>query len=132
MFLLYARAFVPTSVRDTQVGAKAFAGPWLELVLPQTREAGFLFDLELLCAARAGGHKVIELPVSLSIDGATSTISAVTALRMAGQVLALGVRTRRGCLLSPGHRQRWLPLNVTTPASDIVSQRKSGSTRPER
>jgi dolichyl-phosphate beta-glucosyltransferase len=101
VFQVYARLMLPTAVHDTQVGVKAFAAPWLDTVLPVTREQGFLFDLELLGAARAGHHRVCQAPVTLHIDGSSSTISAATAARMARQLFVLSVRTRRGRRLSP-------------------------------
>ncbi|WP_027345787.1 glycosyltransferase [Hamadaea tsunoensis] len=79
-------------VSDTQVGIKVFRRELLAEVLPRTVERGFVFDLELLVAARRGGYRrILAAPVSVRHNG-RSTIRWHAVWHMAAGTLAIARR----------------------------------------
>lgn len=87
------RILFPTlPVHDTQVGIKVFRRELLMDVLPLTVERRFVFDLELLVAARRLGYRRI-LPAPVILQARTrSTITASSVWRMAVDTVALAWR----------------------------------------
>lgn len=85
-------------VRDTQVGIKVFRRELLDDVLPRTVERGFVFDLELLVAARRMGYRrVLAAPVEVQARD-VSTVNGWAVRRMLVETLGLAWRLygRRG------------------------------------
>lgn len=90
------RALFRLNIRDTQTGIKLFRRDLLQQVLPQVRERGFVFDLELLVLARRMGFsRIMEAPVQLT-HRFISTVGPHTALRMLADTLQLFARVRLG------------------------------------
>jgi glycosyltransferase involved in cell wall biosynthesis len=89
-FRTLCAAVLPTGVRDTQCGAKAFGRSAARALAAAQTLQGFAFDAELLWLARLRGLAVVEVPVRVRHDRA----SKVGMLRHAGPMLADLVRVR--------------------------------------
>jgi glycosyltransferase involved in cell wall biosynthesis len=98
--------------RDTQCGAKVFRREVAEAIVPLLSSRDFLFDVELLIAARSLGFRVVEVP-TVWVD-------------------------RAGSRLRPGHDGRRMAMSAlrlwvhmrTIPLPEPVSLREPAS-RPE-
>ncbi|HET9075949.1 MAG TPA: glycosyltransferase [Acidimicrobiales bacterium] len=101
--------------RDTQCGAKVFRRQVTEAVLPLMSSRDFLFDVELLIAARSMGFDVLEVP-TVWVDRPGSRLSAGRdGRRMAMSLLRLWMH------------MRVLPLPAADSRPDVVDL---GSTPP--
>jgi glycosyltransferase involved in cell wall biosynthesis len=80
--------------RDTQCGAKVFRRAVAESVVPLLSSRDFLFDVELLLAARSMGFQVVEVP-TVWVDRAGSRIKPGSdGRRMAMSALRLWIHLR--------------------------------------
>lgn len=80
--------------RDTQCGAKVFRREVAESILPLMSSRDFLFDVELLMAARSMGFRVVEVP-TVWVDRAGSRLHAGRdGRRMALSALRLWVHVK--------------------------------------
>jgi dolichyl-phosphate beta-glucosyltransferase len=79
-------------VADTQSGFKVFEGVAVRELLARCTVDGFVFDLELLVAARAAGLRVHELPVAWSDRPGSSFRPLRDGLRSMGDLLFLAQR----------------------------------------
>jgi dolichyl-phosphate beta-glucosyltransferase len=61
---ILARRLLGLPVCDTQCGFKMFRRAAARELFPNCREAGFAFDIELLCLAHEHGYEIAEVPVS--------------------------------------------------------------------
>jgi glycosyltransferase involved in cell wall biosynthesis len=97
VFKLFRRVVLPLGLDDSQTGAKLFAGPPLQEVLPRLHEEGFAFDLEVLAALRADGHGrfVGYGVVPRRVSSSSVTPRAVVQLAVATIRLAVRYRGRR-------------------------------------
>lgn len=59
------RTIVPTGVKDTQCGGKAYTAEAARLLFGCQRLDGFAFDAEVLFIARLRGLRVVEIPFEL-------------------------------------------------------------------
>jgi dolichyl-phosphate beta-glucosyltransferase len=82
VFGTIARCLLPISQRDTQAGLKGMTAEVAEAILPHLSCNGFGFDCELLTACARSGIQVTEVPVCVRYDGAVSTTSAGSGLKM--------------------------------------------------
>ena len=64
LFALVARRLLRLPVRDTQCGFKMFRGDAGRRLFSLTGESRYLFDLELLAAARRLGYQIVEVPIN--------------------------------------------------------------------
>ncbi len=64
LFSLLVRCLFGLPVRDTQCGFKMFRREAALSLLPHCREAGYLFDLEILAWAHRLGFRIAEVPVT--------------------------------------------------------------------
>ena len=64
LFAVIARLVLGLPVSDTQCGFKMFCGEAGRRLFSITRENRFLFDLELLAAARRLGYRTVEVPIN--------------------------------------------------------------------
>lgn len=71
-FRAVVRAAVPTGVRDTQCGGKAYTAEAAKDLFARQRLDGFAFDAEVLFLARRAGYRVTEVPFSLTQNNETS------------------------------------------------------------
>lgn len=79
------RLLFDVEVADTQVGVKLYRREVVERVLGDTRERGFLFDVEFLALASARGHRhIVEYPVRLARPTNTSVTPTATLRTIAG------------------------------------------------
>jgi len=83
------------SVADTQCGFKFFQAPVARVLFGHARISGFAFDVEVLALARAGGLRVVEVPVTWS-DAEGSTVRRGGALRAMRDVAVLRGRHALG------------------------------------
>lgn len=98
-FNLLARTLVGTRASDTQCGFKGFRRDVIPIVLDDSREDGFAFDLELFLIARERGLRVAGFPVCWSHHAKGSKIRPLEdSLHMTWRLLALRRRYR--------HRER--------------------------
>ena len=95
---------------DTQCGAKVFRREVADAVLPVLSSRDFLFDVELLMAARSLGFRVVEVP-TVWVDQAGSRVRAGhDGRRMALSALRLWFHLRtiplpsKGAGIPAGHR----------------------------
>jgi len=64
LFARTARRWLRVSVRDSQCGFKMFRREAGRSLFTQSRESGYLFDLELLVLAAVAGYRVVEVPIN--------------------------------------------------------------------
>lgn len=76
-------ALFDLDVTDTQTGIKVFRGDLLREAIRQVSADGFAFDLELLVVLRERGATIVEGPVDLDYQFATTT-----GVRAVGSMLA--------------------------------------------
>lgn len=90
--------------RDTQCGAKVFRRQVAESIVPLLSSRDFLFDVELLLAARALDFRVVEVP-TVWVDRAGSRLRpGHDGRRMAMSALRLWVHLRTLPLPSPAEQ----------------------------
>lgn len=80
-FRTLQRTLLNTRVSDSQVGLKLGTASFMKDAVKESREAGFLLDLELLTYAARRDLTIAELPVRVRRDGGT-TVSPKTVLEM--------------------------------------------------
>jgi hypothetical protein len=91
---------------DTQCGAKVLSRDLVRDALPRLTATDFLFDVDLLVAARELGYEVVEVP-TIWIDKEGSNVESLDALRMAASALRLWRRRRAMAASgSPGEVRR--------------------------
>lgn len=78
----FVRALVPTGVRDTQCGGKAYTAEAARDLFSRQRLEGFAFDAEVLYLARRAGYRVTEVPFTLDQGDETSIDLLADAPRM--------------------------------------------------
>ena len=133
VFAGVVRAFFGLPYRDTQCGAKVFRREVAEAAVPLLSSRDFLFDVDLLVAARALGFTVMEIP-TVWVDRAGSRLSAgKDGRRMALSLLRLWLHTRIVPLPSaregrPGDTERLLPDLLDEPVTiDLTEPVAMGS-----
>jgi hypothetical protein len=87
-FRTLQRTLLNTRVSDSQVGLKLGTASFMKDAVKESREAGFLLDLELLTYASRNRETIAELPVRVRRDGGT-TVRPKTVLEMLLGVLCL-------------------------------------------
>lgn len=134
------RALFGLPYRDTQCGAKAFSRAVAHAVAPVMSSRDFLFDVELLVAARALGFCVREIP-TVWVDRAGSRLRAGRdGRRMALSALRLWLHMRILPLPSPAEdgplgappsprEGRLVGGAVDVPAIDLTEPVAAGSRR---
>jgi glycosyltransferase involved in cell wall biosynthesis len=94
LFASTVRRLFGLPYRDTQCGAKVFRRDVAEAIVPLLSSRDFLFDVELLIAARALGFRVVEVP-TVWVDRAGSRLRAGRdGRRMAMSALRLWVHMK--------------------------------------
>ncbi len=63
------------NVKDTQVGMKVFRREVLENILPRVLVKRYAFDIEILALAQRYGYKIVEAPVKMNFNFATSSVN---------------------------------------------------------
>lgn len=86
-FRMFVRLVLPTGVRDTQCGGKAYRADVARALFSRQRLDGFAFDAEVLFLARRAGYRVAEVPVRLEQHGATSIDFVRDTARMFGDLV---------------------------------------------
>ncbi|CAN5252580.1 glycosyltransferase family 2 protein [soil metagenome] len=94
-FRAVVHAAVPTGVRDTQCGGKAYTAEAARDLFSRQRLDGFAFDAEVLFLARRAGYRVTEVPFTLKQEHDTS----IDLLSDAPRMLADLVRIRASSAL---------------------------------
>ena len=108
------RALTGLTHTDTQCGLKAFDRATALELFRHVGESGFLFDIELLIAARAHDVRVVEIPVCVIYDSSETTLRWGTdALRTGRALWRIRRRLRRGAYHS----------NPASPALDAARDR---------
>jgi len=74
------------SVHDSQCGAKLFRRDVLEKILPDLREPGWAFDIELLCRIKWLGYSIREFPIEWHHVPGNPTTFMLMSLQMVGSV----------------------------------------------
>ena len=95
VFNSLVRALSGLPYRDTQCGFKLFRAPVARDLVEDQLAPGFAFDVELLMRARRDGLPVAEVPIEYHHDPDSSIAAARASLRMAWDVVRLGLRLRR-------------------------------------
>lgn len=81
-------------VSDTQTGLKVFRREALVDVMPLLRSDGFAFDLELLVLVNDAGHQIVEGPVRLDYQFATTT-SVKAVVDVLADTARIAIRRRK-------------------------------------
>jgi len=96
------RLLLSLSFSDTQCGLKGFDRATALTLFERTRLGGFLFDVELLLAARAEEIRVVEVPVCVEYRDFKSSIQlASSSARMLRGLLEIWNLERRGLYKLP-------------------------------
>lgn len=90
------RSLVPTGVRDTQCGGKAYTAEVAHRLFSQQRLDGFAFDAEVLFIARRAGFRVREIPFTLRQPHESSIDFVRDAPRMFRDLLLIRWNAIRG------------------------------------
>ena len=90
------RAIVPTGLRDTQCGGKAYTAEAARALFTRQTLPGFAFDAEILFIARRRGYRVAEVPLALVQPRGSSTHLLRDAPRMVRDLLLIRWRAARG------------------------------------
>ncbi len=90
-FRLCVRALVPTSVRDTQCGGKAYTAEAAKDLFARQRLDGFAFDAEVLFLARRAGYGIREIPFTLEQDHETSIDFVAETPRMLSDLVRIRI-----------------------------------------
>jgi len=112
VFRLIVRLLFRLDVSDTQTGLKVFRREALDETMPTLQSEGFAFDLELLVMINDHGYRIVEGPVQLDYQFATTTgVGAVAHVL----IETLGIAKRRRRLMRKGRwglpsRRRNLPF----------------------
>jgi glycosyltransferase involved in cell wall biosynthesis len=85
----FVRAVVPTGVRDTQCGGKAYTAEAARYLFARQRLDGFAFDAEVLYLARLASYRVTEIPFTLAQGDETSIDLLRDAPRMLGDLVRI-------------------------------------------
>jgi glycosyltransferase involved in cell wall biosynthesis len=94
-FAFGVRRLLGLPYRDTQCGAKVLRRAAAERMLPRVTARDFLFDVDLLLAARDTGHRVVEVP-TVWVDQDGSRVDPVGDTRRMGlSLLRLWAASRR-------------------------------------
>jgi glycosyltransferase involved in cell wall biosynthesis len=97
IFNQLVRASLRLPFRDTQCGLKAFERQVAIDLLQRIRSPRFLFDIELLVAARHTGVPVDEVPVSIRYQDFKSSVKVVAdSTRMFAGLVGIWMRDRLG------------------------------------
>jgi dolichyl-phosphate beta-glucosyltransferase len=86
-----AQLLVTPGIADTQCGAKAAPRSLWAEILTDVVEPGFAWDVEVIAQALAGGHRVVEVPITWNHQSG----SAIRVARDGAQMLAALPRIRR-------------------------------------
>ena len=107
-FAALRRLLVLPTVADTQCGFKLFRADAARRIFSETREDGFVYDVEVLLLARRAGLRVVEVPVRWADDPRTQVRAlpaaasmAVGLLRLARRRVASAARPRRAGRRAP-------------------------------
>ena len=87
---------VPTGVRDTQCGGKAYTAEAAKELFARSRIDGFAFDAEVLFLARRAGYRVREIPFALTQDHETSIDFVAETPKMLRDLLRIRLNELRG------------------------------------
>lgn len=60
---VFVHGFFNLHVHDSQCGAKLFPQPVLRSLLPQLKEQGWAFDIDVLCRIKRAGFSILEWPI---------------------------------------------------------------------
>ena len=93
VFRLFLRVILQLNVTDSQTGLKVFRSAELKEVLNESREDGYLFDLEIMMLLSQRKHNLISVPITLDYQF-NSSIKVSTALKIARQGFALRRKVR--------------------------------------
>lgn len=93
VFRLFLRLVLQLNVTDSQTGLKVFRSAELKEVLNESREDGYLFDLEIMMLLSRRKHHLIPIPITLDYQF-NSSVKVSTALKIARQGLALRQKVR--------------------------------------
>lgn len=96
LYRFAVRALVPTGVRDTQCGGKAYSARAARYLFGQQRLEGFAFDAEILFLARRAGYRVVEIPFALHQQRNTSIDFLADAPRMIRDLMIIRLNSIRG------------------------------------
>ena len=93
VFRLFLRAVLQLNITDSQTGLKVFRSAELKEVLDESREDGYLFDLEIMMLLSRRNHDLRPVPITLDYQF-NSSIKVSTALKIARQGFALRRKVR--------------------------------------
>jgi len=111
-----AQLLVTPGIADTQCGAKAAPRSLWMQILGAGAEPGFAWDVEVIARALAGGHRVVEVPITWNHQPG----SAIRVARDGAQMLAALPRIRRRVRSS---RRATAPQTVPAARSDPAGSR---------
>ncbi|HVJ80193.1 MAG TPA: glycosyltransferase, partial [Planctomycetia bacterium] len=116
IFSALVQAMLPIRQGDTQAGLKGMSARAAKALLPFITSDRFEFDCELLTAAAKLGWEVVESPVVVAYDGASTTVTGLSALQMLRGVRRIAKAWRKGVPLVAPPRAVLEPYVELTPA----------------
>ncbi|NBT27494.1 MAG: glycosyltransferase family 2 protein [Actinobacteria bacterium] len=94
-YQLLTRLLFGFDVQDTQVGMKLFRREVIEAVAPRLLVKRFAFDVELLAVAHlVGFQRIIEVPVTITHNGFTSSVRLQSVFEMLWDTVAVWYRAK--------------------------------------
>jgi len=100
LYFLLAKSLVGVGVSDTQTGAKIFRGDVLRRHAAEVQADGVAFDLELLARLESVGARLSEIPIRITQDLFSSSMSFRTGLEAMSDLLtvrrSVAMRKERG------------------------------------
>jgi len=121
-FNYFVRAALKLPFLDTQCGLKAFRREVAHDLFRRIREPRYLFDIELLLAAREIGVPVVEIPVCVAYNEVASSIRlARESVRMFAGLLQVRRRWRAGAYRAANFEMD--PALVTALSEEIALAR---------
>ena len=93
VFRLFLRVVLQLNVTDSQTGLKVFRSAELKEVLTESREDGYLFDLEIMMLLSRRKRHLSPIPITLDYQF-NSSLKVSTALKIARQGFALRQKVR--------------------------------------
>lgn len=106
VFRGFAKVLVGVGVKDTQCGFKMFEAAAAKSLFEQSRESGYLFDIEVLALAKRGGWPVREIAVNWSEKPGSKVRFVRDSLRMFAGLWRLRRRLRSLPTPAPFERRK--------------------------
>ena len=104
VFNLLVQRLVLPGIQDTQCGFKMFTARAADLVFPLVTIDGWGFDIEVLCAARQHGLRIVDVPIEWHYRRESRVHVARDGVAMFREVLRIRRRAKQGAYMADAGR----------------------------